>query len=72
MTNKEFIELLKQFPEDATVITSCDYGWSTVKSIQLKEKVEDVICGDYVFNSEAVYNALIINVDKNDKNIHRK
>jgi hypothetical protein len=66
MTTKELIEILKNMPEDATIITSCDYGMATVKGVQHKECVEDVIVGDYLFNTEDVHNAIIINVDKED------
>ena len=66
MKVKELIEILQKMPQDATVITSCDFGFATVKSIQHKEQVEDVIVGDYLYNSENVTNAILINVDKED------
>ena len=66
MIVKELIEKLKEMPQDATVVTSCDFGNATVKRIVYKKNLDDVIVGDYLSNSENLENVVFVDVDSKD------
>lgn len=60
MTKKEFLDLIKDMPDDAELIAEGDdVLYYAFKKVEYKENVEDVV-SDYVYNKKTVSKAIIL------------